>query len=451
MVSATVLSIILAAGKGTRMRSKLPKPMHHLAHSSILGHVIAAAQAAQAAQHNKISVVVGPGMDDVAEEARKHAPRCTTYVQSDQLGTADAVLAAREALAGHEGDVFVLFADTPLLRPQTLQKVSEVLGEGANLVVLGFEARDPTGYGRLLIDANGDLAAIREHNDATGQERKVRVCNSGVMAFRCPDLIALLDQIDNDNAKCEFYLTDIVEIARRHQLTCRVVTCDEDELLGINNRVQLAEAEAKFQSQARLSAMLNGATLIDPSTVWFAYDTVIGQDVIIEPNVFFGPGVIIDDGARIYANSYIEGAKIGVGARVGPYARLRPGAKLGAAAKVGNFVEIKNVEMGDGAKANHLSYLGDGIVGEKANIGAGTIFCNYDGFNKHRTVIGENAFVGSNSSLVAPVKIGDGALVGSGSVITRDVPDNALALERNEQAHKEGWAARFRAMMSRKR
>ena len=430
------------------MRSQLPKPMHRVAHRSMLGHVIATAQTAG---HNKISVIVGPDMDLVVDEARKYEPNCMTYVQSRQLGTADAVLAAREALVEHTGDVFVLYADTPLLRPQTLKEVSQVLAQGAQLVVLGFEARDPTGYGRLLTDANGDLTAIREHNDATEEERQVRICNSGVMAFRCPNLVALLDQIDDNNAKREFYLTDVVEIARQRQLVCRVVNCAEDELFGINDRVQLAEAEARFQSRARVAAMQNGVTLIDPSTVWFAYDTTIGQDVLIEPNVFFGPDVSIANGVHIRANSHIEGATVGAGARIGPYARLRPGARLGAGVHIGNFVEVKNVDVGDGAKANHLAYLGDGSVGTGANIGAGTIFCNYDGFNKHRTSIGEGAFVGSNTSLVAPVAIGKGALVGSGSVITRDVPDDALALERNEQSCREGWAARFRAMMSREK
>jgi len=446
-MSAPVLSIILAAGKGTRMRSSLPKPLHHIAHRSMLGHVITTAQESG---HANISVIVGPGMDNVADEARRHAPACTTYVQPNQLGTADAVLAAREALTGHNGDVFVLFADTPLLSTATLNSVSDALNQGAHLVVLGFEARDPTGYGRLLTDANGDLTAIREHNDATEVERATRVCNSGVMAFRCPDLIALLDRIDNNNAKSEFYLTDIVEIARREGLTCRIVTCPEDELLGINDRAQLAEAEARFQDRARSFALRNGATMIAPETVWLAYDTSIGKDVVIEPNVFFGPGVDVADGAHIRANSHIEGATIGQGARIGPFTRLRPGTKLGNDVRVGNFVEVKNVAMNEGAKANHLAYLGDGMVGEGANIGAGTIFCNYDGFNKNRTEVAEQAFVGSNSSLVAPVRVGRGALIGSGSVITRDVPDEALAVERTQQVHKEGWAARFRALMSRK-
>ena len=446
MTSNHVTSIILAAGKGTRMRSSLPKPLHSIAHRSLLGHVISTVQTAR---HTAISVVVGPGMENVTEEARHHAPACAIYVQPNQRGTADAVLAARDALTGYNGDVFVLFADTPLIRPETLTKVSKALDEGAHVAVLGFEAEDPTGYGRLLMDANGNLLAIREHNDATADERAVRLCNSGVMAFRCPDLVTLLDKIGTNNAKHEYFLTDIIEIARRQQLKCRVVSCDQQELLGINDRSQLAEAQAVFQTRARLCAMLDGATLIDPATVWFAYDTTIGQDVIIEPNVFFGPGVTVGNGVHIRANSHIEGATIGPGARIGPYARLRPGTELGAHVHIGNFVEVKNVVMGDGAKANHLAYLGDGSVGASANIGAGTIFCNYDGFNKHRTEIEDGAFIGSNSSLVAPLRIGRGAMVGSGSVITRNVAGDSLALERNQQIQKDGWAARFRAMMMR--
>ncbi|NQX79381.1 MAG: bifunctional UDP-N-acetylglucosamine diphosphorylase/glucosamine-1-phosphate N-acetyltransferase GlmU [Hyphomicrobiaceae bacterium] len=448
MTHTPVLSIILAAGKGTRMCSKLPKPMHRLAHRSILGHVLATVRKAG---HKKIAVVIGPDMDHLAEEAHSHAANCIICVQANRLGTANAVLSAQNVLAEHTGDVFVLFADTPLLRPETLINASAMLNKGANLVVMGFETNNPKGYGRLVIDSQGNLAAIREHSEATLQEQTIRICNSGVMAFRCSNFIAMLNQIDNNNIKQEYYLTDIVEVAHRHKLSCSVLLCDEEELLGINDRVQLAVAESKFQNQARNAAMYSGATLIDPSTVWFAYDTTLGQDVIVEPNVFFGPGVNIADGTHIRANCYIEGTIIGSGSCIGPYARLRPGAKLGTDVNIGNFVEVKNTIIGDNVKANHLSYLGDGTIGSGANIGAGTIFCNYDGFNKHSTVIGEKSFIGSNTSLVAPIQIGSGAIIGSGSVITRSVPDNALAIERNRQVHKKIWANKFRTLISRKR
>ncbi len=448
MTAQTVLSIILAAGKGKRMRSNVPKPLHAIAGRSMLGHVMTTARAAG---HDKLAVVIAPGMEDVAHEAQRHAPGALTFTQQGQRGTADAVLAARPAIAGHASDIFVLFSDTPLLTPETLGRMSQTLDDGAQVVVLGFEATDPTGYGRLLTDTDDNLIAIREHRDASPAERRTRLCNSGVMAFRVPNLLALLDEITDDNAQGELYLTDIVEIARRHQLNCRSVTCAENELLGINDRAQLAQAETEYQRRRRLEVMHAGATLIDPATVWFSHDTKVGRDVVIEPNVFFGPGVTIEDGATILANSHLEGAMVGTGARIGPFARLRPGANVGAKARVGNFVEVKNVAMGPGAKANHLAYLGDGTVGAAANIGAGTIFCNYDGFRKHRTEIGEGAFVGSNTALVAPVKIGDGAFVGSGSVVTRNVPADALALERSEQTHREGWAAKFRALMSRKK
>ncbi len=446
MCATAVLSIILAAGKGTRMRSAMPKPLHAIAGRSLLAHTMATARSAG---HTRQAVVVGPDMDGVVAEATANNPECETFLQADQLGTAHAALAARAALASHRGDVFVLFADTPLLRPETLQSASQALAAGANLVVLGFEAADPTGYGRLLTDAAGNITAIREHREANPEERRVKLCNSGVMAFRCPELLSLLDDITNHNANGEYYLSDAVELARARQLTCRVVRCAESELLGINDRTQLAQAEAVFQNRARRAAMINGATLIAPETVWFSFDTKIGRDVTIEPNVFLGPGVTIHDNAQICANTHLVGTTIGAGARVGPFARMRPGADIGPQAHIGNFVEVKNTTVGTGAKANHLAYLGDGDIGRGANIGAGTIFCNYDGFNKHRTEIGSGAFVGSNASLVAPVKIGPQAYIGSGSVITRDVPGDALALERTQQTTREGWAQKFRRLMAR--
>ncbi len=440
------LSIILAAGKGTRMKSELPKPLHKIAGRTLLGHSMAVAQAAG---HQKLSVVIGPDMDNVQAEVKIQDDNAQIFVQTGQAGTADAVLAARSALAGHQGDVFVLFCDTPMLRPDTLNRVTGALDDGANVVVLGFEAEDPTGYGRLLTNPSGELIAIREHGDASEAERQTTLCNSGVMAFRCPDLLSLLDRIGNNNTKQEYYLTDVVEIARQDGLTCKTVTCDEEELLGINDRVQLAGAEQKYQHRLRTAAMLNGVTMIAPETVWLSYDTTIGRDVIIEPNVYIGPRVTIEDNVQLRANSHLEGAHIGPGCRIGPYARLRPGARLSSAVHVGNFVEVKNVEMGDGSKANHLAYLGDGSVGEGANIGAGTIFCNYDGFRKHTTTVRKGAFVGSNSALVAPVEIGEGAFVGSGSVVTKNVPADSLMVERAPVTVKEGWAAKFRALMSR--
>lgn len=430
------------------MKSALPKVLHKIAGRSMLAHALAAARDLAP---SSLAVVIGPDMDAVRAEALREAPSALVFVQAERKGTADAVLAAREALARHQGDVLVLYADTPLLTAPTLQRLLETLDQAAGIAVLGFEAADPTGYGRLLTDAGGWLAAIREEKDASEAERRVRLCNSGVMGFRLDDLLGVLGRIGNANAKGEFYLTDAIELARRGGARAAVVACEEEEVLGINSRDQLAAAEAIFQRRARLSAMRDGVTLIAPETVWLSYDTRLGRDVIIEPNVFFGPGVTVEDGAEIKANCYIERSHIGRAARVGPFARLRPNANLGAHVHVGNFVEVKNSTLGEGAKANHLSYLGDGDVGAGANIGAGTIFCNYDGFNKHRTEIGAGAFVGSNSSLVAPVKIGAGAYIGSGSVITKDVAAGALALERSAQEERPGWAAKFRAMMGRRK
>jgi bifunctional UDP-N-acetylglucosamine pyrophosphorylase / glucosamine-1-phosphate N-acetyltransferase len=451
MTRPPLLTIVLAAGKGTRMKSQMPKVMHKVAGRSMLGHVLALAASAG---DKAPAVVVGPGMDQVRLEAEKHAPGVTVFVQKEQNGTADAVLAAREAIEAHVGDVIVLYADTPLILPATIDRLRTALDDGADgsgVAVLGFEARDPAGYGRLLTGTDGSLIAIREDKDALEAERLVKLCNSGVMAFRVPDLNTTLSKITNNNSKGEFYLTDAVEIIRNSGAKAAVVVCDEDEVLGVNSRDQLAVAEALWQRRARAKVMTNGATLVAPETVWLSYDTALGRDVVIEPNVFFGPGVSVADGAEIKANCHIEGAKIGAGARVGPFARLRPGAELGADVHVGNFVEVKNVAMAAGSKANHLAYLGDGSVGAAANIGAGTIFCNYDGFFKHKTDVGDGAFVGSNSSLVAPVKIGAGAYVGSGSVITKDVAAGSLALERSAQAAHEGWAEKFRIMMSKRK
>lgn len=443
-----LLTIVLAAGKGTRMKSALPKVLHPVAGRSMLGHVLALANQSEA---SSIAVVIGPDMDNVREAALAAAPTSQVFVQESQQGTADAVLAARQAISEHDGDVIVLYADTPLIMSETIDRLRTALQDGAGVAVLGFEAADPTGYGRLLTDQTGALAAIREEKDATEDERQIRLCNSGVMAFRGEDLLERLGRIGCDNAKGEYYLTDIVSLARADGQRAVVVTCEEDQVLGVNARDQLAVAEAIYQKRARAQAMANGVTLIAPETVWFSFDTVLGRDVTVEPNVFIGPGVTIEDGVQIKANSVLEGAKIGKNARIGPFARLRPGAVLGDATHIGNFVEVKNTHVGEGAKANHLSYLGDGEVGPGANIGAGTIFCNYDGFFKHKTTIGAGAFVGSNSSLVAPVTIGQGAYIGSGSVITKNVDADALALERSEQEVREGWGAKFRQMMQRRK
>lgn len=453
-MAASLLTIVLAAGKGTRMRSETPKVLHAIAGRSMLGHVLDKVQTLSP-QHQ--AVVVGPGMEAVAAEARGAGAAIQTYVQPDQRGTADAVLAAAPLLDAHQGDVLVLFGDTPLLRAETLSRMREVLEGGAGVAVLGFEAADPTGYGRLLTDATGAVVEIREHADATEEERRVRLCNAGVMAFRVPDLSALLRRIGSGNAKGELYLTDAVALARGDGHVVRTVVCSEDEVLGINSRDQLAVAESIWQRRRRLEVMRDGATLVAPDTVWLSYDTVIGRDVTIEPNVFIGPGVVIEDRVTIRANSHIVGVhgkdkaglRIREGAIIGPFARLRPGADIGPDVHIGNFVEVKNAVLEAGAKANHLAYIGDGRVGAEANIGAGTIFCNYDGFQKHHTDVGAGAFIGSNSSLVAPVKVGDGAYVGSGSVVTKNVPADALAVARASQEVREGWAAKYRARRKR--
>jgi bifunctional UDP-N-acetylglucosamine pyrophosphorylase / glucosamine-1-phosphate N-acetyltransferase len=434
------LAIVLAAGEGTRMKSQTPKVMHEIAGRSMLAHVLAAVREAGA---ERVAVVVGPGRRDVADAARKIIPEIDVFVQEERLGTAHAVLAAREALARTVDDVIVAYADTPLIAPSTFLALREPLAAGAAVVALGFEAGDPTGYGRLLV-TDGTLRAIREEKDASAAELKVRLCNAGLMAFSGSEILAILDAIGNLNAKGEYYLTDAVEIAVARGLTTTVVTAAEVEVQGVNDRVQLAAAEKVIQRRLREKAMREGVTLRDPDSVHFSFDTVLGRDVVVEPHVFFGPGVSVEDDAVIHAFSHLEGASVRRGASVGPYARLRPGADLGPKAKVGNFVEIKNAMIDEGAKVSHLTYIGDASIGAGANIGAGTITCNYDGLAKHRTQIGANAFIGSNSALVAPVTIGVGAFVASGSVVTEDVPDDALAVARGRQANKQGWAAAFR-------
>ncbi len=447
----TCLAVILAAGEGTRMQSARPKVLHGVAGRSLLAHVLEAAHRSAA---DAVAVVLGPGRDDVAAEALRLAPGASVFVQAERRGTAHAVLAAREALARGFDDILVLYGDVPLVRPETLAAMRAALrgsaeAGGPAVVALGFEAADPQGYGRLLAEG-GDLLAIREHKDASPAERAVTLCNSGLMALDGRRALDLLDRIGNDNAQSEYYLTDAVEVARRLGYGCRLIVAGEDEVMGVNDRVQLAAAEAEAQRRLRLRALRCGATLVAPETVFFSFDTALAPDVIVEPHVVFGPGVVVEAGAVIHAFSHLEGARVGEGATVGPYGRLRPGSVLGAKAKVGNFVEIKSAAIAAGAKVSHLSYIGDASVGAGANIGAGTITCNYDGTNKFRTEIGADAFIGSNSALVAPVTIGAGAFVASGSVITDDVPGDALALGRARQTTKPGRAATMRTARARK-
>ena len=425
------------------MRSARPKALHAIAGRSMLGHVIAAAQEVGI---EAVAVVVGPDRADVAREAVAADPRAHVVVQRERRGTAHAVLAARDAIGTDFDDVLVLYADVPLVTPNALRGLRDELARGAGVAVLGFRAADPTGYGRLLVAGSpSELAAIREHKDATIEERGIDLCNSGLMAIDGRQALALLDGIGRDNAQGEFYLTDVVERAVGGGLRCSIVVADEGEVMGVNDRLQLARAEAGMQARLREAAMREGATLVAPDTVFLSFDTRLGRDVEVEPHCVFGPKVSVADGATIHAFSHLEGATVASGASVGPYARLRPGSNIGAGAKIGNFVEVKNATIERSAKVSHLSYIGDANVGADVNIGGGTITCNYDGFNKARTVIGAGAFVGSNSALVAPVTVGAGAYVGSGSVITEDVEPDALGIARGRQVNKPGWAAAFRA------
>ncbi|MEE8271595.1 MAG: bifunctional UDP-N-acetylglucosamine diphosphorylase/glucosamine-1-phosphate N-acetyltransferase GlmU [Alphaproteobacteria bacterium] len=439
MIERKLACLVLAAGKGTRMRSEVPKVLHQVAGVPMLAHVLAAVDALRP---GLAAVVVGPGMDPVSAVA---AP-WPTVVQLHQRGTADAVRAARPLLEGFDGDVLVLFGDTPLITAETLRAMVAALrgpGEPA-VVVLGMRPDDPGRYGRLVCDADGGLRAIVEFADTTPDQRAIDLCNGGMMAFDGRRLFGLLDRIGDGNAQGEYYLTDAVALARREGRRCAVVEAGAEEVMGVDSRAALARAEAAMQDRLRGQAMEAGATMIDPSTVYLSADTVLGRDVVIQPSVFFGPGVTVEDGVEIRAFSHLEGVAVRAGATVGPFARLRPGAEIGPGARVGNFVEVKNATLGEGAKANHLTYLGDATVGARANIGAGTITCNYDGFFKHRTEIGADAFIGSNAALVAPVRVGARAIVGAGSVITCDVADDALGLERAEQVVKPGLARRYR-------
>lgn len=437
--------ILLAAGQGSRMKSDLPKVLHPLAGAPLIAHALASARGLDP---ERIVVVTGVGAEKVGEAIAEIDPEIRIVRQPEQRGTGDAARVALAELAdvtgdGDGGDVVVLYGDTPFIRPRTLESMLETRAVGAAVVILGFEAADPGSYGRLVLDDKGDLAAIVEAREATKEELAIRLCNCGVVVADAALLPGLVAEIRDDNAKGEFYLTDIVALARARGLTTKAIICDEAETLGVNSRADLAAAEAAFQTRARADAMENGVTLTDPESVWFSHDTHIGRDTVIGPSVFLGPGVTIETGVEILAFCHLEGCHVSRGSRIGPFARLRPGAELAEDTHVGNFVEIKNAIVEEGAKVNHLAYVGDAHVGARTNIGAGTIFCNYDGVFKHHTDVGADVFVGSNSALVAPVSIGDGAMVAAGSTITTDVEAGALAVARGSQVSKPGLALRL--------
>ncbi|WP_295967583.1 bifunctional UDP-N-acetylglucosamine diphosphorylase/glucosamine-1-phosphate N-acetyltransferase GlmU [uncultured Bartonella sp.] len=444
MMDRSCLSIILAAGEGTRMKSSLPKVLHKIAGLPLVCHVV---QQVQTIGNSDIAVVVGRGADEVSSAVKEFSKTANIYIQKERLGTAHAVLSAREKLAENFDDVLIVFGDTPLIEAQSLQRARDEIAHGADIVVMGFKTENPSGYGRL-IEKDGKLQAIVEEKDATTQQKKIKFCNGGVMALSGKLALSLLEQIKNENAKKEYYLTDIVKIGVLRELDVRAISIPFENVIGVNTRVELSEAEALWQKRKARELMLSGVTMLRPETVYFSYDTEIDRDVVIEPNVFFGLHVKVETGVVIHGFSHLEGAIVRAQSEIGPYARLRPGAILEHSSKVGNFCEIKNARIGEGAKVNHLTYIGDAVVGGHTNIGAGTITCNYDGFNKWKTIIGENAFIGSNSALVAPVEIGDGAYVASGSVITDEVPPNSVAFGRARQINKEGHANALRARFS---
>jgi bifunctional UDP-N-acetylglucosamine pyrophosphorylase/glucosamine-1-phosphate N-acetyltransferase len=439
--------VILAAGQGTRMRSDTHKVLHPIASRPLLLHLLDTIDCLGAERR---VVVVGKGREQV--EAAIRGRDVAVAVQAEQKGTGHAVQQAADALSDYDGPVIILYADTPFVESDTLRRMLDRLdGEGGpGVVVLASSPADPLKYGRIILGEGDHIARMVEYKDASEEERSVRLCNSGMMAVRAKDLFRWLDKVGNDNAAGEYYLPDIVNIAASEGREAVVIEGDPYEAAGVNSRAELAHLELEWQRRRREQALDDGATLIDPESVWFAYDTKLGRDVTVEPHVVFGPGVQVADGATIHAFSHIEGAIIGTRASIGPFARIRPGTILADMTRVGNFVELKKAEIGEGAKVNHLSYVGDASVGARANIGAGTITCNYDGFGKYRTVIGEGAFIGSNTALVAPVTVGEGAVVGAGSVITRDVEADSLAVERTEQKGIAGWAKRFRERMTRK-
>ena len=441
-------AIILAAGKGTRMKSDTHKVLHKVAGRAMLEHLMASVAELGP---ERLAVVVGAGRDQIEKAVGQRAATC---LQEPQLGTGHAVQQAEGALQGFAGDVLVLYGDVPFVKASTMRAMLERLhgADAPAAVVLGFEPADPLAYGRVIADDAGTILKMVEFKDADEGERACHLCNSGLLAARADDLFALLSRVGNDNAQGEYYLPDIVNIAIADGRSCAVITASsEDEVAGINSRAELATAEARWQAARRVKAMDEGATLIAPDTVFFAYDTQVGRDVTIEPNVFFGPGVSVADNVLIRANSHIEGASLASGVKVGPFARLRPGTVLEEGSFIGNFVEVKNAVLGAGAKASHLTYLGDATIGAGANIGAGTITCNYDGYFKYKTVIGPGAFIGSNSSLIAPVTIGADAIVAAGSAVSRDVAPGELRMVRAEQLVKDGWADRFHDAMKKKK
>lgn len=440
MTDRKCLAIVLAAGEGTRMKSSLPKVLHSVAGLPMVAHVLKTVAAAGGAD---VALVAGNGAEAVERAAAPFAPKLEIFRQEERKGTAHAVLAAREAISRGYDDIVVLYGDAPLIEADAVLSLRKKLAEGADVAVLGFRTPEPSGYGRL-IEVAGKLVAIREEKDCTEDERRINFCNSGLIALAGKAALDLLSAVGNNNAKGEFYLTDVVEIAQKRGLSVVAVEAGEENALGVNTRAELAEVEAIWQRRRRRAMMLAGVTLIAPETVFFSHDTKVGADSVIEPNVWFGPGVSVGEGAKIHAFSHFEQAKIADGCEVGPFARLRPGADLRRKAKVGNFCEVKKAVVDEGAKVNHLTYIGDAFIGAAANIGAGTITCNYDGFGKYETRIGSGAFIGSNSALVAPVSIGKEAYVASGSVITQDVPDDALAFGRARQATKPGRARELR-------
>ncbi|WP_281972801.1 bifunctional UDP-N-acetylglucosamine diphosphorylase/glucosamine-1-phosphate N-acetyltransferase GlmU [Ruegeria faecimaris] len=442
----SIALVILAAGKGTRMNSDIPKVLHPIAQAPMLVHAM---RAGAVLSPERTVIVTGHGSEAVAKATLAEDETAQIAIQAEQLGTAHAVAQAREALQGFNGDVVVLYGDTPFLQPETLERMIEARAKN-DLVILGFEAADPARYGRLVMNGQ-TLERIVEYKDASDKERDITLCNSGLLACDAKLLFSLIDSVGNDNAAGEYYLPDVVAIARSRGLNVTAVACDEAQTLGVNSRVDLAAADAVFQARARADLLDLGVTLMAPETVYLAADTVIGRDTVIEPNVVFGPGVTVESGATIRAFSHLEGCHVSRGAIVGPYARLRPGAELAENTRVGNFVEIKNAEIAEGAKVNHLSYIGDATVGAATNIGAGTITCNYDGVMKHQTTIGQNVFVGSNTMLVAPVTIGDGAMTATGTVVTRDVEADALAVARAKQDNKPGYARKLFDMLTAKK
>jgi bifunctional UDP-N-acetylglucosamine pyrophosphorylase / glucosamine-1-phosphate N-acetyltransferase len=444
LMTRTCLAIVLAAGEGTRMRSAVPKVLHAIAGRSLLAHVLAAIAQAEV---TATAVVIGPGQDAVAAAAERVLPGVQAFVQQQRLGTAHAVLAAKPAIEHGADDILIVYGDTPLIHAETLTRLRAPLAKGAAVAVLAFRPVDPSGYGRLIV-AGDKLIAIREEADAGDSEKALGLCNGGIMALAGAQALAILERIGDHNRKREFYLTDAVAIARELKLDAVAVEAEEDDVRGINTKKQLAEAEAVMQRRLRDAALDAGVTFVAPETVFLSADTKFGKDVVVEPYVVFGEKVTIEEGAIIRAFSHLAGAHIGKNVSVGPFARLRPGTRLGEGARIGNFVEVKEATIDAGAKANHLSYIGDASIGANANIGAGTITCNFDGSAKHRTTIGKDAFIGSNTALVAPVEIGDGAYVGSGSVITAPVPPQGLALARARQVIKENWAGRLRSLKS---